>query len=228
MVARAFAHGVDDAAQTEQRIRRGALKLFAQHGYNATSMRMICTASGTNPSSVYYHFGSKQGVLRGVCEYLFEPVQRERADLLAAALNKAGARAPDLHEVLAAFIGPAVRLARHPRLGPVFNRLAGHLSTDPTPDVRMVIAKIHDASVRDFVAALGKACPDLVDERLFVGLQCTFGVLLYAQSDPGRITQISRMKIGHMEPAQLVDMIVRYVAGGLQAVTVQPTRRRRR
>ena len=207
-----------ERTDTEQRVLMEALKLFAAHGFNATSMRMICAASEANPSSVYYYFGSKRGVLRGVCEYLFEPVQRERAELLAKALaNRAGSQL-DLHEILAAFIGPAIRLARHPKLGRLFNRLAGHLSTDPTPDVRTVIARIHDAAARDFIEALRKACPDLAGERLFIALQCTFGVLLYAQSDPGRIAQLSGLEGAHVRPDQLVDMVVRYAAGGLQAL----------
>ncbi len=207
-----------ERTDTEQRVLMEALKLFAAHGFNATSMRMICAAADANPSSVYYYFGSKRGVLRGVCEYLFEPVQSERAELLAKAVAKSAGSQLDLHEILAAFIGPAIRLARHPKIGRLFNRLAGHLSTDPTPDVRTVIARIHDAGARDFIRALRKACPDLADDRLFIALQCTFGVLLYAQSDPGRIAQLSGLESAHVHPDQLVDMVVRYAAGGLQAL----------
>ena len=147
-----------ERTDTEQRVLMEALKLFAAHGFNATSMRMICAAADANPSSVYYYFGSKRGVLRGVCEFLFEPVQRERAELLAKAMAKSAGSQLDLHAILAAFIGPAIRLARHPRLGRLFNRLAGHLSTDPTPDVRTVIARIHDTAARDFIQAVRKAC----------------------------------------------------------------------
>jgi AcrR family transcriptional regulator len=212
------AHKGAERTDTEQRVLMEALKLFAAHGFNATSMRMICAAADANPSSVYYYFGSKRGVLRGVCEYLFEPIQRERAELLAKAMEKGAGSQLDLHEILAAFIGPAVRLARHPKLGRLFNRLAGHLSTDPTPDVRTVIARIHDAAARDFIEAVRKACPDLADERLFVALQCTFGVLLYVQSDPGRIAQLSGLEGAHVRPDQLIDLVVRYAAGGLQAL----------
>jgi AcrR family transcriptional regulator len=207
-----------ERTDTEQRVLMEALKLFAAHGFNATSMRMICAAADANPSSVYYYFGSKRGVLRGVCEFLFEPVQRERAELLAKAMAKSAGSQLDLHAILAAFIGPAIRLARHPRLGRLFNRLAGHLSTDPTPDVRTVIARIHDTAARDFIQAVRKACPDLADERLFIALQCTFGVLLYAQSDPGRIAQLSGLESTHVHPDQLIELVVRYTAGGLQAL----------
>jgi AcrR family transcriptional regulator len=212
------AHKGAERTDTEQRVLMEALKLFAAHGFNATSMRMICAAADANPSSVYYYFGSKRGVLRGVCEYLFEPIQRERAELLAAAVAKGAGAQLDLYDILTAFIGPAIRLARHPKLGRLFNRLAGHLSTDPTPDVRAVIARIHNAGARDFIQALRRACPDLADERLFIALQCTFGVLLYAQSDPGRIAQLSGLESTHVAPDQLVEMVVRYAAGGLQAL----------
>jgi AcrR family transcriptional regulator len=205
--------------QTEQRILAEARKLFAVYGYNATTMRMICAAAEVNPSSVYHHFGSKQGVLRGVCEHLFEPVQRERAKRLAAVFAKPGSARPDLYDVLTAFIGPAIELARDSRLGATVNRLAGHLATDPTPEVRAVIATIHDALTREFVSALRGACPDLEGDQRFVALQCAFGALLFVQSDPGRIEQVSGLRLRHVDTQRVTELVVNFIAGGLQALS---------
>lgn len=46
----------------EARIRRAALKLFAQHGFDATSLRAIARAARTSPSLIIHHFGSKEGL----------------------------------------------------------------------------------------------------------------------------------------------------------------------
>ena len=43
-------------------------KLFAQHGYDATSVRDICLEAGANIAAVNYHFGDKRSLYRAVIE----------------------------------------------------------------------------------------------------------------------------------------------------------------
>ena len=44
------------------RIARIAARLFAERGFDATSVREIAEASGVTKPTLYYHFGSKQGL----------------------------------------------------------------------------------------------------------------------------------------------------------------------
>ena len=53
---------------TRQRVLKAAGKLFATHGYAATSISAICNASGVLPSSIYWEFGNKAGILAAVLE----------------------------------------------------------------------------------------------------------------------------------------------------------------
>ncbi len=50
----------EDAGSTRQRILDEALKLFAQHGFAGTSMRMVARATGLRESSLYNHFPGKE------------------------------------------------------------------------------------------------------------------------------------------------------------------------
>ena len=45
-----------------------AARLFAQHGYAATSMRDIAQAASMLPGSLYYHFAAKEDLLAAVYE----------------------------------------------------------------------------------------------------------------------------------------------------------------
>ncbi len=45
-----------------------ATRLIARHGYEATSLSMIANESGLPASSIYWHFGSKEGVLAAVMQ----------------------------------------------------------------------------------------------------------------------------------------------------------------
>lgn len=61
-----------------QRILTAARELFAQHGYEGTSVRDITSRAKANLAAITYHFGSKEllfhAVLRSVAEPLVEAV----------------------------------------------------------------------------------------------------------------------------------------------------------
>ena len=57
-----------EGAETRQRILDTALDLIASNGYSATSIAKISTAAGVQPASIYWAFGSKEGLLAAVME----------------------------------------------------------------------------------------------------------------------------------------------------------------
>jgi AcrR family transcriptional regulator len=67
-----------DGAATRKQAQRVALELFSTQGYESTSMRQIGDALGINKASLYYHFVSKEAILRS----LFEERGSEAEDLV--------------------------------------------------------------------------------------------------------------------------------------------------
>jgi AcrR family transcriptional regulator len=53
---------------TRAAVMREAAALFAAHGYDAVSVREIVAAAGVTKPSLYYHFGSKEGLARALIE----------------------------------------------------------------------------------------------------------------------------------------------------------------
>ncbi|MGF6888551.1 AcrR family transcriptional regulator [Nocardia sp. GAS34] len=49
-----------------------ARRLFTESGYTGTSIRRIAQEAGVAPQTIYSHFGSKAGVLRGLIDLLEE------------------------------------------------------------------------------------------------------------------------------------------------------------
>ncbi|MFJ4902160.1 TetR/AcrR family transcriptional regulator [Streptomyces sp. NPDC088727] len=72
------------------RLRRCALELFAERGFEATSTRAVAAAAGLSPALVTRHFGSKQGLRAAVDEEVLGRI----GEALAGA--GAGARSGDL------------------------------------------------------------------------------------------------------------------------------------
>jgi TetR/AcrR family transcriptional regulator len=50
------------SSEAAAHIARVAARLFAERGYDATSVREIVEAAGVTKPTLYYHFGSKQGL----------------------------------------------------------------------------------------------------------------------------------------------------------------------
>lgn len=50
------------SSESARHIARVAAKLFAAKGYDATSVRTIVEAAGVTKPTLYYHFGSKEGL----------------------------------------------------------------------------------------------------------------------------------------------------------------------
>lgn len=69
-----------EAPTSQNRILNKALELFSSKGYEATSVREICEASGLTKPTLYHFFGSKEGVYRALVEGALHEVH---TDLLA-------------------------------------------------------------------------------------------------------------------------------------------------
>jgi len=57
-----------EGAKTRERVVEAAAELIARRGYAATSITQISERSGANPASIYWAFGSKEGLLAAVME----------------------------------------------------------------------------------------------------------------------------------------------------------------
>jgi len=72
---------------TSQRLLDAAASLFASKGYGATSTREIATALGIQKASLYYHIGSKEELLYGICKSSLEQIRSDVETALAAAAD---------------------------------------------------------------------------------------------------------------------------------------------
>jgi len=59
---------------TKNRILLAALELFAEHGYDATSMRQIAELTGITKPAVYYHFPDKKSLFNGLLHFGMEHI----------------------------------------------------------------------------------------------------------------------------------------------------------
>ena len=122
-------------------------KLMATRGYAATSISDIRKACGLPPSSIYWHFGSKEGVLAAVME--------RGAKRFFAAI-------PSWDEVHgnpeARLTGAAGLLAQHPDFLRLFYMLSLERNNDPA--VADVVRRVRDTAIAGFSDAIRHLLPE--------------------------------------------------------------------
>ena len=75
-------------AQRERYDRRraevvlGAARVFAERGYDQTSVPELAEALGLAAGSLYHYFGSKEQLLRAICDQLMDPLLEQAEALL--------------------------------------------------------------------------------------------------------------------------------------------------
>ena len=109
------------------RILDAAEALFMEHGFEATSLRLITNAAGANLAAVNYHFGSKEELFQAVLTRRLDPMNQARVGAARPVRTLDGAprrSAASASSLRCSF--PALELARDPaRGGANFLRLLG-------------------------------------------------------------------------------------------------------
>lgn len=99
-----------------------AMRLFAEKGFDAVSVRDICSKSKTNISLVSYYFGGKEGLYKSVLQ---EHMSRFRSQL-EAAMDRFGNEkmTPEVFQrEIRAIVEVVVQLNMdHPEIGPIMLR----------------------------------------------------------------------------------------------------------
>lgn len=89
---------------TKERLFQVALELFAQKGFDSTTMRMIAAEAGVAPGAAYYYFDSKESI---VYEY-YKKSQAEHESALADYLKNEPLFSKRLHKATTSKIEAAV------------------------------------------------------------------------------------------------------------------------
>jgi len=202
---------------TKERILDTAERLFAEHGYGATSLRSIIAAAGVNLAAVHYHFHSKEALLEAVVVRRAQTANRERIALLDQCEKTAGSEPLPVERVIEAFLAPTFRMASDPALGGmVFMRLMGriHAEGDLLPGI--VTAHFEDVMER-FGVALRRALPDLPAEELFWRLSFALGAV--AQGLRGGSTDLQTISDvpAPLDSEMVLERLVTFLSAGFRA-----------
>ena len=103
---------------------RIAAEVFAQQGYNATTVRKIADAAGLLAGSLYYHFDSKESMLDEILTGFLDELRAGYDGVLAAGLGP--------RETIEALVTASFReIDRHRSAVAIYQREARNLAAQP-------------------------------------------------------------------------------------------------
>ncbi|MEO9137103.1 MAG: TetR/AcrR family transcriptional regulator [Casimicrobiaceae bacterium] len=182
------------SSATKVRIMDAAETLFMEHGFEATSLRVITAAAGVNLAAVNYHFGSKEELFQSVLTRRLDPMNQARLELLTRLEAKAAPKPLACERILTALLIPALALARDPqRGGKDFLRLLGRAYADPAPFIRRFLSGQYAVMIARYKAAFGQALPHLPRKELTWRLHFIMGALSYTLAGTDALKLIAEL-----------------------------------
>jgi AcrR family transcriptional regulator len=206
---------------TKDRIMDVAERLFADQGFAATSLRQITAEAGVNLAAVNYHFKSKEALLSAVIERTLGPINQRRMELVDQIEACSGDGRIDLRDAVMAFMRPAFEAKskairadtmRH------FPRLMARVMAEPGEWVAPVLLPALHQITNRFMPLFQRAMG--IDNRTTVlwGAQFAIGCMTRCLIAPEFIQTITGQAVPPETPEQMLDRLVAFVVGGMQAL----------
>jgi len=202
---------------TKTKILDAAEQLFAEHGFNGTSLREITSQAEVNLAAVNYHFGSKKELIKAVMSRYLNELSPKLSSALTALSKKE--TAPTLVEVFTAFVEPLTSLNTFKENGTSnFLQLLGRGYTDSQGFLRWFLTTQYPEVISSFVEAVQKAYPELTPEEIFWRLHFTMGTVVFTMSSSDALIDIAANDFDKkLDISEVIQRVIPYVAAGVGA-----------
>ena len=209
--------GTSGSAETRDRLLDAAERLFAERGFEGTSMRAITQGAGTSVSAANYHFGSKEKLLHETLRRATAPANMRRLELLDQYEAAAGSEPLGLERVLDAFLRPVMEWRQQDGVEGA-RQISARLFSDPPELIQSIKVEIFGPMSQRFLAAFQRSLPEKTANDIELAYQFLIGIMVYVIS--GQLESSSSWAARQTEAVDeeaLLEQMIRFSAAGLRA-----------
>jgi len=204
----------------KDRILDAAEALFAKHGFDGVSMRMVADRAKVDLALASYHFGSKRGLFDAVLLRRAEVLNQTRLEALAKCQAEAGEEGPSVEAIIDAFLKPLLAHGYQEDEGWLhYFELIAQINNSPEWGGQLM-TKYFDPLVRRFLDALKKALPDAEAESIYWGYHFLSGALTLTFAHTGRIDHLSDGIAKSEDMVGAYERMVPFIAAGFRKLCV--------
>lgn len=203
---------------TRQRIIDAAEQLFAEKGFNNTTMRAITSMAEVNLAAVNYHFGSKESLLQEVFERHILPLNQERRRRLEAVRAEARTHNRKLQPraVLSAFITPTLKLRDAGPSARNFLSLVGRSLSDSDDTPRRIFFTNMQPMIELLFDMLCEALPDCQPSQVCWRLRFSLSAMGQILIGPDYAQALFPQIDANLSTQQLEDLLLDFIAHGME------------
>lgn len=202
---------------TKIAILNAAERLFAAHGFKATSLRAITSEARANLGAVNYHFASKNALILAVLGRRMRPLNAERVALLTSFEEEAGDRPLSCAKILEALFRPALELiSSGGKGGRNFVRLLSQCLAEPGKFLQPLVQEEFSEKNLRFHAALRRALPHLSSDETHWRLHFAYGVFLHTIAHAHVLEWSSNGRCRLSGRESVLERMIDFCAAGLQ------------
>lgn len=199
----------------EARLLDVAEELFAQKGFDATSIRDITNHAKCNVAAVNYHFNSKQNLYNEVFRRRMTAMRDIRLAAIENVMSQTTAR-PTLTNLIRAFATAFLEPLLDKTTGQRFLKLIVREMNDPRLPRDMFVKEIVKPTLTSLGQALTKLCPHLDQRQITLSTFSIVGQLIHVI----RIREmVETGQFAGLQPIDLSEIIDHIVEFSTTAIT---------
>ncbi len=205
---------------TREKVLDTAERLFAENGFDSTTMRHLVSKAGVNLAAIHYHFGSKQVLLDEVILRRQIPIDEKRLSNLKELENRAKNDAIGLEALIEALIDPLLECSRDLPNGRHWLVLLMRLRME-SRELPNSGRELHQEMFRRYVDAFSQELPQLPSEELAYRVYFLAGSVAHALVDTKSLPALGYgMAKIHDNADNLRSFLIRFFSAALQAPSV--------
>ncbi len=179
--------------ETLDRILIAAESLFAQQGYDGTTLRQITQRAEVNLAAVNYHHGDKESLYLEILRRRIQPINQVRFSRLAEAEEQAGGGPVPLATLMDILARPLFQLYAGPdESGPQGARLIGRVLVEPLSFTEPFLAAEFQPWLARFGQALRRHAPALTPEDFLWRFSFVIGALHHSLATLHQMKTLTR------------------------------------
>jgi AcrR family transcriptional regulator len=205
------------AEGTKERILDAAEELFADRGYDGTSIRDIASLAGIRVAVVGYHFGPKDALFDIVVRRRAGIMNERRLKALAVAQKKAAGGTIPVDVPVRGYVAPFIDYAKQGDQGwQNYAVLMGRLANSPRGTE--VIHRHYNVTALSYIEEFIRTLPNAPKLAVVEGFMTMVSAMLFICSKTGRMERLLSTLGAEATDSAAYDNLIKFNAAGLLAM----------
>ena len=180
-------------------------------------MREIVKRAGVNLATVYYYFGSKNGLMEAVLKRRFGPLRLEHLEVLHQFEREAEGQPLSVEKILEAMLLPPLRLVTAPAAKrQAITRLIGRIVTEPDTQTQEILRSQRSEVRAAFLKALRASLPAASAAVLQWRLEFVWGALAFILCNPHTIKAATHGACNPIDSRKVLAEMIEFFSAGFR------------